>query len=127
MTSNIIGKAKKPALLASLAAALAVALPVEADAAPQKLVATVGPGHTITLRTASGAAVRSVKAGLYTIVVRDRATDHDFRLIGPGVNKATAVGFVGTQTWRVKLVRGKTYKFVCDPHADEMFGSFRAR
>ncbi len=30
---------------------------------------------------------------------------------------------MGTQTWKVRLVKGKTYRFVCDPHSDEMFGA----
>ena len=101
--------------------------PADAGAATPKLIASVGPGHTITLRTSTGALARSVKAGVYTIVVRDRAADHDFRLVGPGLNKATGVGFIGTTTWKVKLLKGKTYRFLCDPHSDEMFGSFRAR
>jgi ABC-type Zn2+ transport system substrate-binding protein/surface adhesin len=114
-------------LLAALIAALALAFPTVAGAATPKLVASVGPGHTISLRTASGAPVRSIKAGTYTIVVRDRASDHDFRLVGPGLNKVTGVGWVGTKTWRVRFLRGKTYRFVCDPHADEMRGAFRVR
>jgi hypothetical protein len=100
--------------------------PAGAGAATPKLIATVGPGQTITLRTPAGTA-RSVKAGVYAIVVRDRAADHDFRLAGPGLNKATGVGFMGTQTWNVRLTRGKAYRFQCDPHSDEMFGSLRVR
>jgi hypothetical protein len=118
---------RKNVAVAAALAGLAVALPAGAEAAPAKLVATVGPGHTISLRTASGATVRTVKAGLYTIVVRDRSADHDFRLMGPGVNRATSVGAVATTTWKVRLARGKTYRFVCDPHIDEMFGSFKVR
>jgi len=117
---------RKKVVLAAAIATLAVGLPV-AEAAPAKLIATVGPGHTISLKTTSGAKVRIVKAGVYSIVVRDRSEDHDFRLIGAGVNKATGVGSVGTTTWKVRLLRGKTYRFVCDPHVDEMFGSFRVR
>ena len=51
---------------------------------------------------------------------------HNFHLRGPGgVNKQiTAIGFVGTKTVVVKLVRG-TYKYVCDPHFTSMHGSFR--
>lgn len=114
-------------LAATVAAALAVMAPTSAAAAAPRLLGTVGPGHTISLRTASGAPVRSLKAGLYTIVIRDKADDHDFRLVGPGLNKATGVEWMGTQTWRVRFAKGKTYRFVCDPHADEMRGSFRAR
>jgi hypothetical protein len=127
MTGNTATRFARPGMLAAAIAALACLVPTGAAAATPKLVATVGPGHTITLRTATGAPVRSVKAGLYTIVVRDRADDHDFRLVGPRLNKATGVGFVGNTTWRVRLVRGKTYRFVCDPHSDEMRGSFRVR
>ena len=58
--------------------------------------------------------------------MRDRASDHNFHLVGPGVNKASSVDAAGTQTWRVTLKRG-VYRFVCDPHADDMKGSFRVR
>lgn len=110
---------------AALVAALALALP--GAAATPKLVATVGPGESITLRTAAGAPVRNLRAGIYTVTVRDRSDEHNFRISGPGVNKATGVGSVRTVTWKVKLLRGKVYRFVCDPHADDMRGSFRTR
>ena len=97
-----------------------------AQAAPAKLVATVGPGETITLKTARGALVRTLKPGLYTITVRDRSEDHDFRLSGPGVRKSTSVGFVGTTTWKVRL-RAGSYSYICGPHSDEMRGAFRVR
>ena len=113
--------------VAAFITAVALLGPAGASAATPKLIATVGPGHTITLRTSSGAPARTVKAGVYAIVVRDRAADHDFRLVGPSVNKATGVGFMGTTKWKVRLVKGKTYRFVCDPHSDEMFGSFRVK
>jgi plastocyanin len=90
-----------------------------------RLVATVGPGHTISL-TRGGRKVIALKRGLYTIVVRDRSAIHNFRLIGPGVNKATGVSFVGTRTWRVRLTVG-LHRFRCDPHRSTMRGSFRVR
>ena len=93
-------------------------------AAATKLVGTVGPGFTIGVRTAAGAAVKSVKAGLVTLTVRDRSAVHDFHLTGPGVNKRTSVVFTGTQTWRLRLRKG-VYRFVCDPHASAMRGTFR--
>jgi plastocyanin len=96
-------------------------------AKPGKLFATVGPGFTIGLRTGAGAAVRSVSAGLYTVSVRDRSAGHNFHLIGPGVNRATKVSFVGTATWSVRLAKGKTYRFRCDPHATRMRGSFKSK
>ena len=117
-------------LLAATAAAAvvaALALAVPGSAATPKLVATVGPGDTITLRTAAGVSVRSLRAGIYTVVVKDRSDEHNFRIAGPGVNKATGVRSTGTVTWKVKLVRGKAYRFQCDPHSDDMRGAFRAR
>jgi plastocyanin len=89
-----------------------------------RLTATVGPGQTISLRTTRGRRVRGLRAGRYRIVVRDRSAMHNFHLFGPGVNKRTAVGFRGTQTWTVRLRKGR-YRFVCDPHAAQMRGSFR--
>jgi plastocyanin len=40
------------------------------------------------------------------------------------VNKKTSVAKVGTSTWTVTLKKG-TYKFLCDPHAVVMKGSFK--
>jgi hypothetical protein len=116
-------------LALSIAAVDAIlsALPVSAHAATPKLVGTVGPGYAITLRTAAGATARSVKAGVYAITVRDRSEEHNFHLSGPGVNKSTSVDGVGTKTWRIRILRGKTYRFVCDPHAETMRGSLRGR
>ena len=113
------------AAAAAMVAALAFALP--GTAATPKLVATVGPGDSITLRTSAGAPVRSLRAGVYTVVVRDKSNEHNFRIVGPGVNKATSVGSTATVTWKVRLVRGKGYRFQCDPHSDDMRGAFRAR
>jgi plastocyanin len=87
------------------------------------LTATVGPGRTISLRSGSRRVTR-LAAGRYRIVVRDRSAHHNFHLRGPGVNKKTAVGFTGSVTWTVTLRRG-SYRFVCDPHAALMKGSFR--
>jgi plastocyanin len=43
--------------------------------------------------------------------------------MGPGVNKATSVAGKGTYRWTITLRRG-TYRYVCDPHASFMKGSF---
>ena len=93
---------------------------------PPTLTATVGPGATISLRTSRGARVTRLKAGRYRIVVRDRSRMHNFHLSGPGVNKRTTVRFRGSTTWTVTFRKGRTYRFVCDPHAMRMKGSFRA-
>lgn len=106
-------------------AAVGVALlaPGAAQAAT-KLTADVGPGFTITLKNAAGKKVTRLKAGAYTILVRDRAANHNFHLLGPGVDKRTALAFKGRQTWQVRLRRG-AYRYVCDPHAFTMKGAFR--
>ncbi|MBD0330394.1 MAG: hypothetical protein ICV64_09875 [Thermoleophilia bacterium] len=118
----------RPVLLVLALAAAVLVLPLAASpAAPRTLTATVGPGATITLELGSRRAA-SVPAGVYTVVVRDRSSDHNFRLAGPGVNRSTGVAFTGRKVWRnVRLARGKTYTYLCDPHADHMRGSVRAR
>jgi plastocyanin len=80
-------------------------------------------GFKIEMTTRSGATLKRIKAGTYRIKIEDKATLHDFHLTGPGVNKATSVGGTGEKFWTVTLRRG-TYKFVCDPHAAMMRGSF---
>ena len=41
--------------------------------------------------------MKSLKAGRYRIVVRDRSHLHNFHLTGPGVNKKTTVAFHGNE------------------------------
>jgi hypothetical protein len=82
-----------------------------------KLVLTSGPGFTITLKTSAGATVKKLQTGSYTTIVRDRAHIHDGHLIAAGFDKRTTVPFVGTQTWKVRLKKPGTLRFLCDPHA----------
>jgi plastocyanin len=110
-------------VLGALLAALLVA-PASSPAANPKLVATVGPGFTITI-TKGGKKVTKLAAGKYTITVRDKSKIHNFRLKGPGkVNKATTVAEVKTKTWTVTLKKG-TYTYVCDPHPESRQGTFK--
>lgn len=89
-----------------------------------KLLATVGPKATISLRSASGAPLASVKAGTYSIVVRDRSKLHNFHLVGAGVNKRSAVTAVGTTTWKLKLSKG-ALRFYSDTAPKTLKGSVR--
>jgi plastocyanin len=107
--------------VAAIAAVIAVPA-AGARSAGAKLVATVGPGFSISL-TQGGKKVSKLKAGAYTITVQDKSNIHDFHLTGPGLNKTTSVGGTGTKTWNVTFKKG-TYKYVCDPHASFMHGSF---
>lgn len=81
-------------------------------------------GFKIEMKTRAGADLKQIKAGTYRIKIEDRATSHNFHLTGPGVNKSTTVGGTGERFWTVTLKRG-TYKYVCDPHATMMRGSFK--
>ena len=114
-------------LAAAAIAAAALAAPAASYAATPKLTGTVGPGYTITLKTAAGTRVTALKPGSYRIVVSDKSRVHDFHLRGPGLNKAlTGVAFVGTKTVTVRLGAGK-YSFTCQPHAAAMKGGFVVR
>ncbi|HET6643138.1 MAG TPA: hypothetical protein VFG93_07670 [Gaiellaceae bacterium] len=106
-------------------ASLMLALPGAVHAVGEPvLVGTVGPDYTITLE-AGGAPVTTLAPGTYDIVVHDLSTAHNFRLTGPGVDKATEVLTIGDTTWEdVVLAGGSTYTYVCDPHAYFMSGSF---
>jgi plastocyanin len=117
---------RRTAFLVAIAVAVAVPSAALARTNANSLVGTVGPGFTITL-TQGGKAVKTLKAGSYTIKVQDKASIHDFHLIGKGLNKSTTVPFTGTQTWKVTLKAG-SYTFQCDPHAAEgMKGTFKVK
>jgi len=80
---------------------------------------TVGPGFDISLDGTDG-----IVAGDYTLVVNDQSSAHNFHLTGPGgVDVSTDVSAEGEQSFEVNLVAGE-YKFVCDPHASTMNGTF---
>src|SRR5438552_1192272 len=90
----------------------------------KKVYGTVGPGFTISLHsTLTGKTlVKTLKAGTYSFVVKDKSPIHDFHLKGPGVNKViTDVDFTGTKTVTVTLKKGR-YTYMCDPHSTTMHG-----
>jgi plastocyanin len=108
-------------LIAALGAAVFLA---SAQAATVRLSGEVGPGFSIEVNKA-GKDVKTLKAGKYTIKVEDKASIHNFHLIGPGLNKKTGISFTGETTWRVTLKPGK-YTYQCDPHAASgMKGTFK--
>lgn len=80
---------------------------------------SVGPGFDISLNGTDG-----LTAGEYTIVVDDQSSAHNFHLTGPGgVDVATDISAEGEESFDVTLEAGE-YRFVCDPHASQMNGSF---
>ena len=105
----------------------AVSIPAAATGSSQApnvtLTGVVGPGFTISLRNADGSTVRHLDPGTYDISVTDNAIEHNFHLSGPGVEQATDVEGTGPVSWTVTFTDG-TYRFVCDPHAASMRGTF---
>ena len=119
-------------LVAALAVA-ALAVPGAVDAGGtvnQPLIATVGSkaspeNSVISLTDSTGAKVTHLDTGVYTITVHDYATTHSFHLLGPGVDRATAVETTGDTTWNVAITDG-TFRYFCDAHPTSMRGSFTA-
>ena len=81
-------------------------------------------GFKIEMKNAANRKLTAVKAGTYRIKIEDEATIHNFRLKGPGVNKATSVPRKSELIWTLRLKPG-TYTYLCDPHASMMRGTFR--
>jgi plastocyanin len=113
--------------LLPLAAGIVLAAAALASAGTSKsagLVGEVGPGFSIEVKL-NGKDLKTIKAGTYKLKVEYKSSIHNFHLIGKGLNKSTAVSFMGDQTWRVTFKPGKvTYQ--CDPHASVgMKGSFK--
>ena len=79
--------------------------------------------NTIVLRFGTGR-VKTLKAGLYDVSVRDTSARENFHLTGPGVNKRTGIAFRGTVKWRVRLAKGKVYRYRSDRTA-KLAGTFR--
>ena len=105
---------------------VALMLDSAAQAAPTELVAAVGPGFTIALMTASGKPVTRLNTGSYAETVGDDSPVHTFRLLGPGVNKATGVAALGRTVWTISLEHGK-HHFQGDPHEAFMKGNFSVK
>ncbi len=125
-THKKLGVGLAASLLGALVA-VALVFSVTAQAAPQKLVGTVGPGFSISLKTAAGKRVTGLTRGTYTLTVKDRSDEHNFFVSGPGLKKSvTGVDFVGTKTVTLRLASGK-YAFVCTPHSDDMRGAISVR
>jgi hypothetical protein len=127
LAGQVSGSVLGRCVLFALAGALALAPAGPAPAAPtiKTVQGTVGPGFTIDLKL-GGKKVTKLKAGVrYRFAISDRSSIHDFHLTGPGVNKViTGVGFTGTKSIVLALKKG-TYRFLCDPHAGSMRGTFR--
>jgi plastocyanin len=115
--------------LVLLATGLAAAMfLVSAQASTPKVIGTVGPGYTITLKKGT-AKVKTLKAGKYMFVITDKASIHNFTIErekgGPKIEKTlTGTAFQGKKTVAVTLKRG-SWKFYCSNHESQMFGFFK--
>jgi hypothetical protein len=113
----------------TLAATLTLRLGTDVSSASRTAVSstmhgTVGPSYVITLVFDDGTPVLSLPAGQYRVLVQDLANDHNFHLLGPGVEELTSVEGLPTAAWNVTFRNNARYFFQCDPHSDAMFGSF---
>jgi hypothetical protein len=95
-----------------------------APTADATLLASVGPGMTISLTSQAGAPVSHLDPGTYDIQISDQSAEHNWHLFGSGgVNVGTDVEFVGTRTITVTLGDG-SFTYVCDVHPYDMIGQF---
>lgn len=115
----------RPLLLLPLVLA-AVLLPGSAQSAAKdnNLTATVGPGFSIRLTDSNNNAVIHLDPGAYTVTVKNLSPtqEHNFHLIGPGVDMASNFDNV-TVVWNLTFTDGR-YNFKCDAHPSQMKGSF---
>jgi hypothetical protein len=79
------------------------------------LAATVSAGRSPAVRDAFGLPIKSAPAGRYVVTIHDLTRAADFRLRGPGINRATGLAFRGTVRWALTLAPG-TYTYFSDSH-----------
>jgi hypothetical protein len=109
--------------LVSTATALGVAHAAQRDSARLTAISGTNDSYAISLTDSSGAVVNHLDLGTFTIAVNDGSSQHNFHLVGPGVDRATSVPASGDVTWSVALTNGY-YRFLCDPHVASMHGDF---
>jgi plastocyanin len=110
-------------LAVGLALVIGLALTGVAVAEGPVLTGSVGPGFNISLQDAAGNAVTTATAGPVTIDVDDKSDEHNFHLVGPGVDVSTSVEEIARASLAATLADG-TYRFFCDPHPTRMRGQF---
>ncbi len=70
------------------------------------LTGSVSATRKVALRDAFGLTVREIVSDRYVVTVKDRSKKDNFRLRGPGVNRATGLAFRGTARWLLTLKDG---------------------
>ena len=114
------------AAFALIVLALAATALAASQATHPKLLGVVGKNGAFKISlTSKGKVVKTLKAGTYTFTIQDDSPIHNYELDGPHGKSwtFTSVGFKGTKTITLKLVKGK-YKADCSPHESIMFQHF---
>src|SRR5215210_4094345 len=88
----------------------------DAGAEATKLVGTVDPSATISLKHEDGSAVSTIAPATYDFEVTDSTSFHNFHLTGPGIDRSTTIAETTTVTWTLSLGEG-SYEYQCDAHA----------
>jgi plastocyanin len=113
--------------IAALGGGVLAATALASATATPKLIGTVGPGFTITLKDAKGKKVKKLKPGKYAFVVTDKAAIHNFVVEkaqgGKFEKEITSVPFTGKKTVTINLTKGK-WEYYCAPHESSMHGDF---
>jgi hypothetical protein len=104
--------------------ALRVGVPASNAEISSTLHASVGPDFQISLTFDDGSRVTQIPAGTYTVVVNDAGTEHNFHLLGAGVDLATSIEATEQPTWTVTFADATGYQFRCDRHPNTLNGSF---
>lgn len=76
-----------------------------------KLYGVLTSAGRASLGLRPGARAKTVKAGRYSVAVKDASKSAGFRLSGPGVSRATGAAFTGSVTWKVTLKKGGVYRY----------------
>jgi hypothetical protein len=94
-----------------------------AAAAPTALRLVADVQRSISVKTASGVKVKTLRHGIYVVVIHDRSRVENFHLSAGSphwLDRKTGRRFVGTVTWRLVL-RPDTYTYFSDTHPQTRF------
>lgn len=88
---------------------------------PKTLHGAIDRKGRISLRTAFGQPVRSLREGTYTVTIRDLSRSNGFRLASGGnagkkIDRRTGIRFRGRVTWTVRLRGGGHYSYSSRRH-----------
>jgi hypothetical protein len=86
----------------------------------------VGPDANISLAYDDGSSVGAAapSSGSYRLLISDLAGDHNFHIVGLGVDIDSGVDAVGSSSFTITLQNNARYQFFCDVHPDSMYGTF---